>query len=208
MSVNKDIIDLIPLLVQGKLREAEKNIVQEQIQKSSELQSEYDFWLGIHAIRRELPRYDSSAHILPEVLDRFAQNKVNQLSNEYSEITAHLQQCSSCSSDIELLRHSVKLIPEEQMSVTSNEQNAWLHSIFGLRLPTMRALAPVFSFLVIVLALFVIFQRAGEQGDIATVLLKPQFEKRSVTDVVQVPEMQVFLKQNTGKVIFAFPTMH
>jgi hypothetical protein len=206
MSVNRDIIDLIPLLVQGKLREAEKNIVLEQIQKSPELQTEYDFWQGIHAIRRELPRYDFSAHILPEVLDRFVQNKINQLSNEYSEITAHLQKCSSCSDDVELLRHTVKLIPEEQMKATSNGQDAWLHSIFGLRLPTVRALAPVFSFLVVVLALFVIFQRTGEQGDIATILLKPQFEKRSVTDVTHVPEMQVFLKQNTGKVIFAFPT--
>lgn len=206
MSVNKDIIDLIPLLVQGKLREAEKNIVLEQIQKSPELQQEYDFWQGVHAIRRELPRYDFSAHIQPEILDRFAQNKINQLSNEYSEITAHLQQCASCSEDVELLRHTVKLIPEEHLRGASIEQDGWLHSIFGLRLPTVRALAPVFSFLVVVLALFVIFQRTGEQGDIATILLKPQFEKRSITDVAHVPEMQVFLKQNTGKVIFAFPT--
>jgi hypothetical protein len=206
MSVNKDIIDLILLLVQGKLNEAEKSIVLEQIQKSPELQQEYDFWQGVNAIRRDLPRYDFSAHILPEVLDRFAQNRINQLSNEYSEITAHLPQCSSCSNDVEKLRLALKLIPEEPMNATSTEQDSRLHSIFGLRLPTVRALAPVFSFLVVMLALFVIFQRTGEQGDIATILLKPQFEKRSVTDVAHVPEMQVFLKQNTGKVIFAFPT--
>lgn len=206
MSVNKDIIDLIPLLVQGMLNDEEKSIVLEQIQKSPELQKEHDFWQGVHAIRRELPRYEFSSHMPPEVLDRFAQSKINQLSNEYSQISAHLQQCSSCSADIELLRHTVKLIPEEPINATSTEQGSWLHSIFGLRLPTIRALAPVFSFLVVVLALFVIFQRTGEQGDIATIILKPQFEKRSVTDVSHVPEMQVFLRSNTGKVIFAFPT--
>ncbi len=70
----------------------------------------------------------------------------------------------------------------------------------------MRALAPVLSFLVIVIGLFLIFQRTGEQGDIATILLKPQFEKRSVTDTRHVPEMQVFLKQSTSKVIFEFST--
>ncbi|GEM_PF-1847035 len=206
MSVNRDIIDLIPLLVQGKLRESEKDIVLEQIRKSPELQKEFDLWRGIHNIRRELPRYDFCVHIPPQILDRFAQNKINQLSTEYSEIVAHLQRCPSCSDDVELLRHAVRLLPEEQLRPAAEEQGAWLRSVFGLRLPTVRALTPVFSFLVVVLVLFVIFQRTGEQGDMATILLKPQFEKRSVTDAAHVPEMQVFLKQSTNKVVFAFPT--
>ena len=85
-------------------------------------------------------------------------------------------------------------------------KGGWQQSVFGLRLPTIRALAPVFSFLIVVLGLFLLFQKTGEQGDIATILLKPQFEKRSVVDPGRVPEMQVFLKQNTNKVIFAFST--
>ena len=115
MSVNNDIVDLIPLLVQGKLSEAEKRIVTEQIEKSPELQQELEFWQGIHAIRRELPRYEFSAHLLPEVLDRLAQGKINQLSAEYSEIAKHLQQCAACGEDVEMLRQAVRYIHDEPL---------------------------------------------------------------------------------------------
>lgn len=205
MSVNKEMADLIPMLVTGKLSEAESKIVHEQIQLSPELQKELELWQGIYLVRKELPRFDSAGHLPPELLDRFAQGKVNQLSAEYGEITRHLQGCPACSEDVESLRQVVRLIPEEHVKLP-RERTEWSRSIFGLRVPTVRALAPVFSFLVVVMALYVIFQRTGEQGDIATVMLKPQFEKRAVTDSTQVPEMQVFLKQNTNKVIFAFAT--
>jgi hypothetical protein len=207
VSPNRDIIDLIPLYVQGRLNAAEGRIVLEQIQQSPELQKELSLWKGIHSIRRELPRFEFSAHPLPEQLDRFAQGKINQLSNEYTEIRKHLQECSSCTDDVDQLRQVVKLIPEEHPRA-HEEQSEWTRSIFGLRLPTIRALAPVFSFLVVMFAMFVIFQRTGEQGDIATVMLKPQYEKRSVTDSNNLPEMQVFLKQNTNEVIFTFSTDH
>lgn len=205
MSVNKDIADLIPMLVIGKLSESENRLVREQVAQSPELQKELALWQGVYSIRKLLPRYDSSAHLSAEALDRFAQGKINQLSAEFSEIARHLQSCPGCSDDVEKLRQVVKLIPEEQPRAVA-EDSAWMKSIFGLRLPTVRALAPVFSFLVVVMAMFVIFQRTSEQGDIATIILKPQFEKRSVTDVNNLPEMQVFLKQSTNRVIFAFST--
>jgi len=205
VSVSKDIVDLIPMFVAGRLSDAESKIVREQIQQLPELQSELALWQGIHSIRRQLPRFDSSGHPPPELLDLFAQGKINQLSGEYGEITRHLQNCPACSEDVECLRQVVKLIPEEHVKM-AEERSDWMRSIFGIQLPTVRALAPVFSFLVVVLAMYVIFQRTGDQGGVATILLNKENASRTVTDSSQVPEMQVFLKQDTRKVVFAFST--
>jgi hypothetical protein len=206
MSVNKDIADLIPLLVSGRLSEVEEKIVREQISQSAELQREYELWLGIYAVRGDLPRYDASAHPLPEAMDRLAQGKINQLSAEYTELSAHLQRCQACGQDVELLRQAVKLIPEDHHLAAGETRRSWLESVFGLRAPSLRALAPVLSFVVIMLGLFLVFQKANQGGDTATIVLKPQFEKRSLTDPTKIAEMQVFLKQSTNKVIFSFST--
>ena len=203
MSTNLDIRELIPLLVQNKLESKEKERVLAQIGQSPELQKELDFWKGIYAIRRELPRYEFSSHLSPELLDRFAQGKTNQLSPEYSQVTSHLQSCKACAEDVELLRQTVKMIPEDDLDVSAAKSSA-LQSFFGT-IFSSRVLAPVLSVLVIVVGVIYVLNRPGA-GDIATITLQPKFEKRAFSGEGQRPEMEVAMSKNTGKVIFAFAT--
>ncbi len=104
MSVNNEIVEMIPLLVQGKLSRAEADRIEAEIAGSESLRAEFAFWQGIYSIRRSMPKFDFSGHPAVETLDRFALERINKLSSEYSEIAGHLQQCQSCACDVELLR--------------------------------------------------------------------------------------------------------
>lgn len=206
MSVKKNTNQLIPLLVQGNLEKNESARVLEEIRQSPELQAEYDFWQGIYAIRRVMPCYDSSNHPFPETLDRFAQGRMPQLSPEYSEIAGHLQQCPGCTEDVELLRQTVRHLPEEKVHLAREKSVGFLASLFGMSEHASKWLAPVASVFVIVFGLYFLSNRGGEPKMTAVILLQPQFEKRSAVDQNNIPEMQVSLKRRTNKVIIGFDT--
>lgn len=203
MSVNDEINTLIPLLVQGKLSPQDAERVEAAIAASPELATERAFWQGIHSIRRDLPKYEFSGHPTSELLDRFARGRLNQLSAEFSEITTHLQQCPACTEDVELLRQAVKYIPEERFEPNPSAAPAKIWSIFSAK-TISRIIVPIAAVLVLVFASVVIFNRPG--GDIARIELLPQFEKRSVFDAGNLPEMQVSLKKSTRELVFTFPT--
>ncbi len=204
MSTNEEITALIPLLVQGKLNASEAKRVEAAIAASPELASELAFWQGIRAVRREMPKHEFSNHPAPDILDRYAQGRINQLSAEYSELTTHLQQCPACVDDVEMLRQSVKVLPEDSAELAAQAEPGRLRSFFRLNVIS-RLVAPIAAVLVIVFASVVILNRpAGD--DTARIVLSPQFEKRSVFDEGNLPEMPVSLKKNTRELIFTFPT--
>lgn len=205
MSVNNEIIEMIPLLVQGKLSQTEAARIDAEVANSKELQAEYSFWQGIYSIRRTMPNFDFSSHLAAEALDRFALKRLNQLSAEYSEIAGHIQQCSSCTNDVELLRLAVKHLPEDRLETATGDNRSWLTHIFGLT-AFSKVVAPIALTLILVLSAVVIFNRPGDESLLVRATLTMQNEKRSIADEGQIPEMQVALQKNTRELIFAFPT--
>lgn len=205
MSVNNEIIEMIPLLVQGKLSKPETERIEAEISNSKALQAEYSFWQGIYAIRRSMPKFDFSNHPAVEALDRFALGRINQFSSEYTEVAVHLQQCPSCSSDIELLRLAVKSLPEDPGTEAVSEKGSWLSQLIGSA-AISKIVAPIALTLILVLSAVVMLNRPGEESLLVRVSLTMQNEKRSIADEGQVPEMQVALQKSTRELIFAFPT--
>ena len=205
MSVNEEIFEMIPLLVQGKLDKAEAERLEAEIASSRELRAEYAFWQGVYSIRRAMPRFDFSGHPSAEGLDRFAQGRLNQLSAEYSEIAGHIQECKTCIQDVELLRLAVKHIPEERLEPAVLESKSWLAALVNSRLIS-KVVAPIAVALVVVFSAVVIMNRPGEDSLAVRVSLSMHNEKRAIVDEGQIPEMQVALKKNTRELTFAFPT--
>lgn len=205
MSVNNEIIEMIPLLVQGRLNKAEADRIEAEIASSESLQAEFAFWKGIYSIRRSMPKFDFSGHPAAETLDRFALGRINKLSSEYSELAVHLQQCQSCAGDVELLRLAVKHIPEESVAAAQGAKQSWLSQLVGST-AISKIVAPVALALILVLSAVVMLNRPGEESLLVRVSLTMQNEKRSIADEGQVPEMQVALQKNTRELIFAFPT--
>jgi hypothetical protein len=206
MSVEEDIIQMIPLVVQGRLATSECEKVMEQVRQSPELQAEFDFWQGVYAIRGVMPRYDFTDHPLPENLDRFAQGRVPQLSSEYSEISCHLQSCPACVEDVELLRQAVKHIPEEKVALQLQKREGFMASVFGISARAGKWLAPVVSVLLVVVGFYYLSDRREEPTGLVTIALKPQFEKRSRAGQNGALEMQVSMTQRTDSIMFTFPT--
>lgn len=205
MSVNNEIIEMIPLLVQGKLSKADSERIEAEIANSETLQAEYSFWQGIYAIRRSMPKFDFSGHPAVDALDRFALGRINQFSPEYSETAGHLQQCLSCSGDVELLRLAVKSLPEDPGTATVTEKQSWLTQLIGST-AISKIVAPIALTLILVLSAVVIMNRPGDESLLVRVSLTIQNEKRSVVDEGQINEMKVALQKNTRELIFAFPT--
>jgi hypothetical protein len=205
MSVNNEIIEMIPLLVQGKLNKADAERVEAEISSSRELQSEYSFWQGIYSIRRTMPRFDFSGHPTSEALDRFALGRLNQLSAEYSEIAGHLQECKGCLEDVALLRQAVQFLPEDRIETAPAVSKGWLASLLGSA-AISKIVAPAAIALIVVFSAVVIMNRPGEEGSPMRVTLSMKNEKRSLTDEGHAPELQVALNKATKELIFAFPT--
>lgn len=205
MSVNEEIIEMIPLLVQGKLNKSDADRVEAEIANSRELSAEYTFWQGVYSIRRVMPRFDFSGHPAAEALDRFALGRLNQLSAEYSEIASHVQDCNACVEDVELLRQAVKHLPEERVEAAVEESKNWFSSLVSSALIS-KIVAPVAVALILVFSAVVIINQPDEDSLAVRVALSMRNEKRAVIDEGQVPEMQVALKKNTRELTFAFPT--
>ncbi|MGB5107453.1 MAG: hypothetical protein WBP29_06820 [Candidatus Zixiibacteriota bacterium] len=205
MSVNEETIEMIPLLVQGKLNQADAERVKAEIANSRELNAEYSFWQGVYSIRRAMPRFDFSGHPTAEALDRFALGRLNQLSAEYSEIAGHVQECKACVEDIELLRQAVRYLPEDEMETAAKESKSWFSSLESATLIS-KVVAPVAIALIVVFSAVVIMNRPGEDSLAVRVALSMHNEKRAIVDEGQIPEMQFALKKNTRELTFAFPT--
>lgn len=204
MSVNTEIIEMIPLLVQGKLSDADKARIEAEIAKSSDLQKELQFWQGVYSIRRTMPHFDFSNHPSPDSLDRFAQEKINRLAPEYSEISGHLTRCNSCREDVELLRQAVIAVPEEKLAAAS-EKKSWLAVVFPSSVIS-KVVAPIAIVLIAVFSAVLVFNPTSQNMDSTRIILTMQFEKRSIADEGQIPEMQVALSKNTRELVLAFPT--
>lgn len=205
MSVNNEIIEMIPLLVQGKLSRADAERVEAEITSSRELQSEYSFWQGIYSIRRAMPRFEFSQHPSAEALDRFALGRLNQLSPEYSEIAGHLQECKGCVEDVALLRQAVQFLPEDRLETAPVAGKGWLASLFGSTIVS-KIVVPAALALIVVFSAVVVMNRPGEEELSLRVALSMKNEKRSVADEGHAPELQVALNKATKELIFAFPT--
>lgn len=205
MSVNNEITEMIPLLVQGKLNRADAERVEAEISHSRELQSEYNFWQGIYSIRRAMPRFDFSSHPTAEALDRFALGRLNQLSAEYSEIAGHLQECKNCLEDVALLRQAVQFLPEDRIEAVPTQSKSWLSALVSSSIVS-KIVAPVAVALIVVFSAVVIMNRPGDEGSSLRVTLSMKNEKRSLTDEGHAPELQVAMNKTTKELIFAFPT--
>lgn len=205
MSVNNEIMEMIPLLVQGKLNRADAERVEAEISNSRELQSEYSFWQGIYSIRRTMPRFEFSAHPTSEALDRFAQGRLNQLSPEHSEIAGHLQECKGCTEDVALLRQAAQFLPEDRIETAPLRSRGWLASLLESALIS-KIVAPVAIALIVVFSTVVIMNRPGDDILPVRAALSMKNEKRSLADEGHAPELQVALNKTTKELIFAFPT--
>ncbi len=205
MSVNNESIEMIPLLVQGKLNRVDAERVEAEITNSLELQTEFAFWQGVYSIRRDMARFDFSEHPTAEALDRFAFARISKLSPEYSEISGHLQQCMSCVGDVELLRLAAQHLPEDSSEYVQQANRGWLSSWMSSRLVSA-IVAPAAAILILVFSAIVILNRPGDESLALRVSLSMLNEKRAVADEGQIPEMRVALKKGTRELIFAFPT--
>lgn len=203
MSNPNDIFELLPLLAAGKLSAEDTQRAQAAVAVSPQLQKELSFWSGIYSIRRDLPRFDFSAHISPEALDRFAHERLNKFAPEYSAIAAHLQHCDSCTQDVELLRQSASLVPEDAPLAVAAAKPGLLDRWFKSTVVS-RLVAPAALALVAVFAAVVIFNQPV--NNVVHIELSTKFEKRSIVDELQIPEMPVSLKQGTRELVITFPT--
>jgi len=205
VTYDKETVELIPLLVQGKLEPDTEEKVNKLIEKFPQLQAEYQFWQGVYSIRSDMARLDFSDHPSPEMLDRFAQGKINEFSAEYSQIASHLSDCQTCTSEVELLRQAAVLVPEDEPLTTETREGGLLRKLLDW-FASPRKVFAVATPMVIVLLAVVIFQPWGGQDLVTMIELKPQLEERNFTSPAAVQEHQVELNSNTEKLIFSFVT--
>jgi hypothetical protein len=201
------IIDLLPLLAQDKLEGAQKDSVLKEVAAHPDLQRELEFWQGLHQIRRDMPLYDAGEHLSPELLDRLARDQISRLSPEYSQISAHLQSCSSCTEDLELLREAVRLAPEDQLVPgTASTNRGWLRGFLRLIEPARPAFAAVLPLVLLVIVVFSAFGPFGNRNDTLSILLQPQFEKRNFTGEAAPHEYEFHMPASIDRVAFQFST--
>ena len=206
MNDNRDITDMIPLLVAGKLDAAQKDRTLAEIQKSPQLKKEWEFWKGVYLIRKTMPLYDSLDHIASETLDRLARGEISKFSDEFSEISSHLTTCQSCIEDLKLLRDALQLLPEEKPATAAIQVTGWrerFRLVFASPLAALSALVPL---ILLAFVTFTMFNPGVEQDQVATFLLQPQFEKRNISADGQIPEQGFVLNKSTRKIAFQFVT--
>lgn len=201
------LIDLLPLLAQGKLEGAQKDSVLKEIAARPELQRELEFWQGLYQIRGKMPLYDAEDHISPELLDRLARNQINHLSPEFSQISAHLQSCSGCTEDLELLRNALRLAPEDQLvPAAASTRKSWLHSLLRSIEPARPAFTAVLPLVLLVIVVFSAFSPFGNRNDIISILLNPQMERRNFTGETAPHEYEFRMPAGIEQVAFEFST--
>ncbi len=205
MNDNGEIRHKIPLLVQGKLSSEEETELRRVISDSEELQEELEFWQGIYRVRNELPQYDHSDKVAPELLDAYVRGELNPLSAEYSELQAKLQDNKELAQDVELLRQSLRYLPEESVELSDAPAAAgWLRFFGGQWLN--RIVVPIAAVLIIVVGAVYIISGPQSEDLTGRITLRMKNEKRSITESGKLPELSVLLRQQTKQVILSFPT--
>lgn len=206
MAERNEIVDLIPMLAQGKLDKAHEDRLLAAIEADPALAAELEFWKGVNSIRREMPRYDFGEHLDPELLDRFVRGRIDSYSPEFSRVSAHLQQCSACTEDLELVRNALKSVPEDRLYPAASREKGWLTRLLSLFSSPRPALAALIPLVVIVIVAFSAFSPWGDLNNTMSILLRPQFEKRNIAADGRVPEYEFHLRSGVDKIAFQFVT--
>jgi len=200
-----EIAEMIPLLVQGRLDQQAADELRQEIENSPQLRKEFQFWQGVSAIREDMKRLDFSGHPTPEMLDDYAQGRISQFSGEYSQLVAHLSECRNCAGEVELLRQSVRMVPEDEPLLVAAKRRGVLDRLVEWFTTPQKALAVAVPVLVVLLAL-VFLQPWSGNDVVTTVELLAQFERRNISADGAMPEYQVKLDRGTRELIFSFVT--
>ncbi|MFH2056046.1 MAG: hypothetical protein ABIJ61_08820 [bacterium] len=201
-----NISSLLPLLVSGKLEAAEADMLRRQVSASPELQKELAFLEGMQTVWSQMPLYDRSAHPEPELLDRFARGKLDEFSPEYSELSAHLQNCQGCREDVKLLRQVQQDLPDQVPATANIIPVPWSQRAFSLVLRPGWATATAASLVLLLLVSFTAFRPLGDQNLLQIIQLQPQFESRNFTSDQQVREYEFHLRDGSRRIAFEFVT--
>ena len=206
MNDYRDISDLLPLLASGKLDAEQEALVRKRVAESTALQQELEFLQGLSSVRAQMARYDRSAHPGPEALDRLARGEITEMSAEYSQLSAHLENCTDCQTDVDLLRQVQEHLPDQLTAPDRVAIEPWWQRAFSLLLRPGWATATVASMAFLLLVSFTAFSPHGRQNLIQTIMLQPQFESRNLTADQHIKEQAFFLPGQQSRIRFEFET--
>lgn len=144
-----EVSKLIPLYVAGSLTEQERRTVEEGLAGSDELRKELEFWKKAqHPARSYDPTHPSAETIVDYVEGRMA-------SPERVAFEAHLQACTECQHDLEIIRETY---PAKESIFDEGRYAAEVRvpELFREFLETLKTVYPIPAAVLIVLCVLVI----------------------------------------------------
>ncbi|MBI5215099.1 MAG: zf-HC2 domain-containing protein [Ignavibacteriae bacterium] len=121
---------LIPPYVAGTLSQDEKKLVDHELKTSDELRQELSFWLHARVATESHFEYLQEGHVASETITAYAEGTIKSES-ERETVEQHLNQCTSCSDEVALVRKTILPVASEVQRPNQKEVTSLFERLFG-----------------------------------------------------------------------------
>lgn len=126
----EDLKHLIPPYVAGTLSQDEKKLVDHELKTSDELRQELSFWLHARVATESHFEYLQEGHVASETITAYAEGTIKSES-ERETVEQHLNQCTSCSDEVALVRKTILPVASEVQRPNQKEVTSLFERLFG-----------------------------------------------------------------------------